>query len=187
MRVADILGFALSALRQQKMRAVLTTLGVVFGTLVVAVSLSVGRGVQDMIRREWSRHWELRQIDVYSSYQGPKPDLSKEKLLNEGSMSEAKRERLRQDILRRANRGQPLTEGTKLTPERLDQLRKMEHVVSVVPPLFRSAWVTFNHKTEEANTCAAAPGPKLLRDRLATGGLLSSNSRPEGPCREHLL
>ena len=36
MRVADILGFALSALRQQKMRAVLTTLGVVFGTLVLA-------------------------------------------------------------------------------------------------------------------------------------------------------
>jgi putative ABC transport system permease protein len=187
MRVADILGFALSALRQQKMRAVLTTLGVVFGTLVLAVSLSVGRGVQDTIRREWSRHWELRQIDVYSSYEAPKPDLSKEKLLNEGSMSEAKRERLRQDILRRANRGQALTEGTKMTPERLDQLRKMEHVVSVVPPLFRSAWVTFNHKTEEANTCAAAPDHKLLRDRLVAGDSLSRTSGHEAVVSEYLL
>src|SRR5260370_31793017 len=105
MRVADILSFALSALRQQKMRAVLTTLGVVFGTLVLAVSLLVGRGVQDMIRREWSRHWALRQIDVYSSYEAPKPDLSKKKLLNEVSMNDAKRGRLRQSILRRSYRG----------------------------------------------------------------------------------
>src|SRR5262249_7657047 len=51
-RVADILGLALSALWQQKARTLLTTVGVVFGSFVLAATLSVGQGVQETIDRE---------------------------------------------------------------------------------------------------------------------------------------
>ena len=43
MRILDILGLALSALWQQKTRTLLTTLGVIFGSFVLAASLSIGQ------------------------------------------------------------------------------------------------------------------------------------------------
>ena len=55
MLVRDILGLPLSALWQQKVCTLLTTLGVVFGGFVLAASLSVGEGVQDTVRRESGR------------------------------------------------------------------------------------------------------------------------------------
>ena len=59
MRFADILGLAVSALLQQKMRTMLTTLGVIFGSFVLAASLSVGQGVQETIERESRRSSQL--------------------------------------------------------------------------------------------------------------------------------
>jgi putative ABC transport system permease protein len=68
MRVADLIGLSLGALRQQKVRTVLTTLGVVFGTFVLVVSLSLGDGVQRTIERESRRHANLRRVDVYPQW-----------------------------------------------------------------------------------------------------------------------
>ena len=48
----------------QKTRTLLTTLGVVFGSFVLAASLSIGQGVQETIERESHRSDYLRRIDV---------------------------------------------------------------------------------------------------------------------------
>jgi len=63
-RFTDVMGLALTALWQRRLRSTLTLLGVVFGTFVLVASLSLGRGVQETIVREYSRHNELRSIDV---------------------------------------------------------------------------------------------------------------------------
>ena len=60
MRFRDIVTLGLGALWQQKVRTILTTLGVVFGTFVLVTSLSINDGVQETIIREYSRHGELR-------------------------------------------------------------------------------------------------------------------------------
>ncbi len=56
MRVGDLFGLALAALWQQKSRTAMTTLGVLFGSFVLAASLSIGQGVQDTIQRESHRN-----------------------------------------------------------------------------------------------------------------------------------
>ena len=48
-RTADLLGLSASALRQQKVRTLLTLAGVVIGTFTLVVSLAVGRGVERAI------------------------------------------------------------------------------------------------------------------------------------------
>ena len=52
MRWRDLLGLALSALYQQKVRTTLSLLGVTIGTLALALSLSVGQGVESAIVRQ---------------------------------------------------------------------------------------------------------------------------------------
>ncbi len=55
MRFGDLLALPLAAMWQQKLRTLLTTLGVVFGSFVLAASLSIGQGVQDTLGRFTSK------------------------------------------------------------------------------------------------------------------------------------
>src|SRR6516164_8703634 len=98
MRLGDIFWLSLSALSQQKLRTLLTTLGVLFGSFVLVFSLSMGRGVQETIVREYSRYAGLRQVDVGPTYEAPKAPDAEQKVEVKGQMSDEKRERLRQEI-----------------------------------------------------------------------------------------
>src|SRR2546427_10183721 len=114
-RFGDILRLSLSALWQQKVRSILTTLGVVFGTFVLVASVSVNRGVQETILRESQKHGELQRVQAYSVDE-PAPT---EQIAVKGAMTEDKRKRLRKTIERREQRGSTPTGRTGLTPRRL--------------------------------------------------------------------
>src|SRR5262249_10593513 len=103
-RVADILGLALAALWQQKVRTLLTTLGVVFGSFVLAASLSINQGVQDTIERESHRSDFLRKIQVRPDFLGTTPAVAPAEVTVKGAMTDARRERLRQVIQERQQR-----------------------------------------------------------------------------------
>src|SRR5262245_45856601 len=96
-RITDILRLSLSALWQQKVRTILTTLGVVFGTFVLVASLSINRGVEETVVREYGRHGALSRIMVYPGLGRPKAGPEVEV---KGEMSAARRERLRQELQR---------------------------------------------------------------------------------------
>ena len=64
MRFRDILGLALSALWQQRVRTLLTLLGVLFGSFVLAASLAIGQGVQDAIARYARQNEILRRVEA---------------------------------------------------------------------------------------------------------------------------
>ena len=74
-------------------RALLATLGVIFGSFVLLASLSVGQGVQETIVRESHRSDYLRRIDVRPQWGGREVDIPEEELQVKGQMSDAKRER----------------------------------------------------------------------------------------------
>src|ERR1700733_1032247 len=99
MRARDIFVLAMSALWQQKVRTLLTTLGVVFGSFVLAASLSIAQGVQETIERESHRSDFLRKIDVGSRWGHADPDVKTEKVDVQGDMTEAKRQRIRDALL----------------------------------------------------------------------------------------
>jgi putative ABC transport system permease protein len=188
MRQADLLRLSLSALYQQKLRTLLTMLGVLFGSFVLVFSVSMGRGVQEAIVHEYSRYAGLRQIDVNPNYESSPAAAAEEKIEVTGKMSDEKRKRLRTEILRRERRDTAQTGGAKLTPERLQQLREIPHVASVTPEVnFYSARALLGNKSDNVFVHSAPSDHKLLRDRMIAGSFLSAPDENAAVVTEYLL
>ena len=153
MRFTDVLGLALTALWQRKLRTALTALGVLFGTLVLVASLSLGRGVQDTIVREYSRHNELRHVDVRPGY-GRAEDVPEEEVRVEGVVHPARRQRLHDALVARWQRRNPAGPQVRLTPRRIEDLRQLNGVESVRPNIQLYGRAILGKRSEEA---AVAP------------------------------
>ena len=115
MRIADMLFFAVSTLWQQKARTLLTTLGVLFGSFVLAASLSINHGVQKTIDRFVKQNDALRKINVSPEWSFADDDASDSALEPiAGAISDATRQRLQKALKRRItqyrNRAQSASE-----------------------------------------------------------------------------
>jgi len=175
-RFRDLLGLALSALFQQKLRTLLTTLGVVFGSFVLVVSLSVRHGVEDTILREYSRFGELRQIHVHAGHNRYGPVPAAEVAQVQGQMSEAKRRRLRAEMRERNRRTEPAS-SILLTPERVASLKTLEHVRSVDTFMVQEVRALLGGKAEHAQVRGAPPDDEPFRKRLIAGDYLPTSGR----------
>jgi putative ABC transport system permease protein len=187
MRFADLLRLALSALFQQKVRSVLTTLGVVFGTFVLVVSVAVGRGVQDTVIREYSRFGDLRKVQVNPDWPSGEKGVPEKELRIDGKMSDTKRERLRQEAARRWRFSHRLTPEVKLTAERVAELGRMEHVVSAVPTSLWNARALLGSRREPATVMAAPPSNAHLRGRVVAGAFFPPSGGGGVLVSEYLL
>jgi putative ABC transport system permease protein len=187
MRFADVLGLALAALYRQRVRTVLTLSGVVIGAFILAVNLSLGRGTEDEILRQLRRGQELRQVLVWPRYEAREQDIPPEDLQVKGTMSDAKRARLRQAIIRRwqAHGGRP-RRAALLTRERVGALSALPHVESVVPPR-QPCRATLDSKNRDVLSLAATADNDTLRDRLVAGEYFSSDDGHSAVVGEYLL
>jgi putative ABC transport system permease protein len=184
-RFADLVRLGLSALAQHKLRTTLTTLGVLFGTFVLAASLSVRLGVRATILRQYRRFGELRQIQVSPGY--PKDDGAPAREVEpRGRMSAARRARLGKELRRRWNQQHRATPTVRLTRERLDELAGLDHVVSARPALSGQGRVFFNDRSFLAQT-SAPPDPGRLTGRLVAGRFFTDPHAREAVVSEFLL
>jgi putative ABC transport system permease protein len=171
---------ALTALWQQKVRTTLTTVGVVVGTFVLVLCLSIGTGVQGAVLRQLRQHDQLRKINVTPGLGNIEADMPPEELRLPPGMSEAKRARLRESIVRRwsyrHSYRHPLPSRMILTRERLRQLAALDHVEAVTPSLAQPGWARFGDRDEEVQTCAGADGNRHFRSRLIAGDYFEGNS-----------
>jgi putative ABC transport system permease protein len=174
-RFNDVLWLSLSALYQQKARTLLTTLGVLLGTHVLIVSLAVGRGVQNAVQREFARHGQLRKIEVWPGVKPAESEIPAAELAVHGDMSDEKRERIRQTIIRRWNWKNLRRPRVPLDQERIKALAKIEHVVSVVPYAHDNCRIHYETSAEEVVGFGAAQDNRLLRDRLLAGDFFSTD------------
>src|SRR5579884_1932438 len=156
LRGTDILGLALSALSKHKVRTILTMLGVLAGVFLLITSVSVGRGVYDATMRQFRKGGSLRQIQVTASYLPPERYIPSAALTVHGTMSDAKRARLRERLVREYNRSHPRKPQVRLTPERLRRLAELDHVERVVPYIQRLGRVTFERQQPRRFLVAAA-------------------------------
>jgi putative ABC transport system permease protein len=170
-RFTDVMGLALTALWQRKLRSALTLLGVVFGTFVLVASLSLGQGVQETIVREYSRHNELRNISVLPNYYNRAVSVPEEELRVEGEMNEERRQRLRDALAERWQRRNARGPGVRLTLERLGELRNLDHVESVRPLVEIFGRAGRGKHSEDAKIASADFENDRLRGRLIAGGL----------------
>ena len=171
MRPIDLLTLPLASLRRQKLRTLLTTLGVVFGAFVLAASLSIGQGVQETIDRESHRSDVARRVDVTPRWKpvAPKPDEPVP-----GAMSEARRDRLRKAIAE-ATPWYNRPEGrVELTRERLDKLAALSHVESMTPILSIDSFAVLGEKSHLARLTSARPIDEALGRRIVAGRLFNA-------------
>lgn len=186
MRFVDLLGLAIWALFRQKVRTLLATLGVLFGSFVLVASLSIREGVHETIAHEYSRHGELRQVMVYSNY-GARVDVPAEKLQIRGEMSEAKRQRLRKEIIRRWQGQSKPDPRHLLTRERIEALAALDHVRTVTPVSQQAGYVSLGDKSEHAQVSGAQPGSEDLRGRMVAGEFLDAADGQGAVISEYLL
>jgi putative ABC transport system permease protein len=186
-RIADLLGFAVAALYQQKVRTLLTTSGVVIGSFVLAASVSLGQGVQEAAMRLYRRHDRLRQIDVYPGYRAREEDIPADELRVSGAMSDAKRERIRQVIIRRWRPKDGDGRKGALTRQRVQKLAEIEHVEAVVPTVQQDGRAVLDGKTQHVFTAAGSPEDKQLGNRIVAGGPFTAADGRSVVVTEYLL
>jgi putative ABC transport system permease protein len=177
MRYRDVLRLALSALYQQKVRTLLTTLGVVFGSFVLLASLSIRSGIREAVFREYGRFGELRRIVVSPSYSGKDENVPKDKVAVQGKMSEARRKRLRRELIRQWRQRHTPEMVVHLTPQRLKTLAALDHVTAVNPFINLQGRLFLEGKSERV-MAIASPDDKA-RQRIIAGDYLSPDD-PRG-------
>jgi putative ABC transport system permease protein len=178
-RTADLLGLSASALRQQKVRTLLTLAGVVIGTFTLIVSLAVGQGVDRAIVALFQEDDRIRKIEIYPKYEPAISDIPAAEREPKGAMSDAKRRRLRKAIIDDWDRTHRSTQKQPLTSARIEELSHLDHVESAEPMVYLWTKAAFQGKTERVSAVSAGKKARLLQDRLVAGSLLYS-AAPRG-------
>ncbi len=177
---------SLSALGQQKARTALTTLGVVFGTFVLVVSLSVGQGVQRTIEREARGNVFLRSVNVTPDWAGRKADLREEEVPAPGEMSEDRRPRLREAIIQRKLRFSSAVPRRLLDRPTLQELAGLAHVEAVTPVIYHSGWAIYRKRSRGMMMTSASAGDARLRKRIVAGDLFRTDDERAAVVSEYL-
>jgi putative ABC transport system permease protein len=172
-RKTDLLRMALAALWRHKVRTLLTLSGVIAGTFLLVVSIAISRGIEDATLRQLRRSDQLRKINIFPNYQPTEDTVPASELRVEGSMSEAKKARIRRGLVRHWPR-QAIGGGPTrpLDNEHLEQIRELDHVEAVVPALQYGCRVTWKDHTREVLVSAPGPEDDKLSDRLLAGRMV---------------
>jgi putative ABC transport system permease protein len=190
MRFRDLAAFALSALGQQKVRTILTIIGVTVGTFTLVMSLSVGRGVDNAILSLFRETDALRKIEIRTRFETRPEDVPESDRTPSGPMSDAKRKRLEAALAERFNQGRSSTELAPLIPANVAKIEALAHVESFEPRVSFGGTVELldSSSAEQPATIASAlPASRAYRDRLIAGTGLDSAGPDSSVIHEYLL
>ncbi len=186
-RAADIVGLSFSALRQQKVRTILTITGVVIGTLALVLSLSVGRGIDQAIMSLFHEDSRLRKISVNEKYETTAEEVPATEREPKGTMSEAKRARIAKALVRMWGMSHVRKQRTLLNLEAIKKLSAIEHVERIEPVVSLGGKTTYNRKDEPANAVSVPPGASYLKTRLLAGRVFTTDDKQVAIVDEFLL
>lgn len=174
MRWIDLLGLALVALGQQKMRTCLTTLGVIFGAFVLAASLSIDEGVQRTIERESNKGDALRKVTVFPNWRASETGKA-EDVKVAGRMLPQRRERIRRILAQRARDSRSAQEYIRLTHDRLEKLSCIAHVRRMIPIVGSMVVAMLGNRPEEASVSSGAGEDPEFQKRVVFGRSFDSD------------
>ena len=178
MRASDLVSLPLAALWQQKSRTLMTTLGVVFGSFVLAASLSISQGVQDTVARESHRTDFLRRVTVQPKWDTLREASADEPAEVKGIIDESRRERIRRVLADRSRTSRAAKPRVPLTAPTLQMLAGIEHVECVVPLALQSGYALVDGRSQAADVSIARPDDERCRSRIAAGRFFDrSNER----------
>lgn len=189
MRIRDVLWTGLAPFRRQKLRSLLTTVGVAIGIATLVASVSVGVGVRQIIEDGFKRQSQLREIQIYPGYEPVSDEFAgvpPERLKVEGTMDDARRERLKRQLAKDWRMQQAPPMAKPLTPARLEQLAQIEHVTAVAPMLEQRGRVILKGRLLDANCVALTSAPERLNALLVAGRIPAADGM-EVALHEYLL
>jgi putative ABC transport system permease protein len=180
--------FALGALFQQKVRTLLTTVGVVMGTFVLVECGSVLLGVLELSMSWLRRHDQLRKIEVLPNWGTKDSDIPEAELRVDGAMDDGKRQRIREAKIRRYRSQSTRGAQVPLTQGRLSEIAELPHVVSVTPRLQQRAGAYLDGREPQSVTTVGMRGDnERLERRLVAGRGFESPDEPAVIVSEFLL
>src|SRR5918911_2174391 len=182
----DILHLALRNLREAKLRAVLTTMGVVVGVAVIVTMVSFGLGLQ---RNTVSRFRELDLFNEITVYGKSLSDLV------EGEMNRRARgpddeddEGPEGERRRRRGRGAEQQPARPLDDAALAEMAQIPGVASVEPNISFTAYVRLNGKARRALIGGAlVPNPASRFKNFAAGRMIAAPAADEVVLDERFL
>jgi putative ABC transport system permease protein len=187
LRGADLLGLSLSALRQQKLRTFLTVVGVVIGTLALVLSVSIGRGVDRAIVAPFLEDDRFRRVNLFEKFELPEVAVSAEAREPKGSMSDAKRRRVSQSLVRTATRTHTHVPLAHLDAKGIERLRTLDHVMKVEPFINLGVKASLDGEGQDATVASNNSAVDFLRDRLVAGRLCTPEDGQTAVVHEYLL
>lgn len=167
MRWFDLLTLPCGALWRQKVRTLLTTLGVVFGAFVLAATLSIGEGVQHTIDRLIRQTDFLRRIEVR---QGTTEDVKHpEQVAVEGDLSAERKDRLK-PLLATHQAQVNAGERVPLNQVRVEEIRRIPKVETFVPSISVNGFAQLEGNLSDSVSIGAFhPRENDYADRLLAG------------------
>jgi putative ABC transport system permease protein len=175
-RTWDVVGLALMALWQRKLRSCLTTLGVAVGSFILVASGSIGMGVHRILMEQMRKQDQLRRILVWRGSGTPREEIPPAELEVKGAMSEARRLRLREAIVRRFQMTLRPT-GSGVKPDHVEQLAELEHVTSVTPSLNWMGQARLESKSKTGLIYTASSEDLGIARRVITGEFFRKGQR----------
>src|SRR5262249_51524603 len=115
------------------------------------------------------RNDQLRKIEVHPEYGPDTAEIPEDEPPIDATVSETRRERLRQAIIRHRNSTRPSLPKTPLNAEKIEALTELDHVVRVVPQIQLPGRIHFGDKSETISTFGLPANNSLMRDRLIAG------------------
>jgi putative ABC transport system permease protein len=185
-RAADLWGLAFSAMRQQKVRTALTLIGVVVGTLALVLAVSVGRGIDRAIVNLFHQDDRLRRISVQPHFKVDSADMPPDRREPKGSMSDAKRKRIRHALERTWSGAR--RQEVKLTAGALGKIESIEHVADAAPIIhLYEVKAILDGKGADGRADSVPPGITFFGDRLIAGRMLRPDDGRVAIVHEYLL
>jgi len=178
MRLRELTSFALHGLWRQKVRTGLTLVGVMVGTCALAFSLALGFGLRAFIDHEFKSRDDFWRVVVTVTEPTPDPnEVPLDKSTVAGSMSDERRERLREALVDRYVSTHQKRGVVALTTERLQAIASLPDVVEVRTFRAGEGRVSAEGALRPANAFAVAGPLADLQPRLLAGRLPVPGSR----------
>jgi putative ABC transport system permease protein len=176
MRNGELARFALEGLWRQKMRTILTMVGVTVGVCALVFSMSLGFGLRAFIENEFKSRDDFWRVIVRVEEPAPEEaSVPPDKAVVRGDMSDSRRERLREALVDRYLSTRQRKPMVMLTPEKLAAIAALPDVAEV--RTFRTSEAQVWEKdAEKPGSGVAVSGqladvqPRLIAGRLPVEG-----------------
>jgi putative ABC transport system permease protein len=186
-RAADVWGLAFSAMRQQKVRTLLTLIGVVVGTFTLVLSLAVGQGVDRAIVALFHEDDQLRKISVHPKFEPDAADVPLAEREPQGAMSDAKRQRIRRAMIRDWHSRSGRTRENRLNAAAIRRLESLDHVVRAEPIVQIEARADLGANRRDVGAVSVPMGSRSFANRLLAGRLFTPEDGRAAIVHEYLL